>query len=207
VIGFDVSQINLGNVQSATLTLTVCNTPGDFNFCPEAPNGAPFGWPAGGGTIHTQRLVDGWEDWGSDIPPTNTPPEGNGNNFPIDNNPRGNGAGVTWNCAIDTNIANEARDCVNPSSGGKFWNAGLEYDTEPPIVSNQLLTNNMADGTKITFDVTSLVQQGMGPLDTKFMSFFLRKLANTGGGFVSFYSFQGAVAKNDPSLAPKLDIS
>src|SRR5262249_31156111 len=93
IVGFDVHTVNFAQVTSAILRLTVCKTPGDLNFCPEAPvNFTPHDWPAAGARLDAFRLDQGFEDWGSGLPPTNTPPrppEGNGNNFPIDNNPRG----------------------------------------------------------------------------------------------------------------------
>jgi hypothetical protein len=200
LVGFNVTQLTFP-ATSAVIELTICHTPGDLTFCPDAP----FGWPASGGRDTAMRLDDGWERWGSGFPnPTNTPPEGNGNNFPIENNPRGDGAGVTWNCAIDTNIANEAQNCSN--ANGNFWNAGLNHD-HGFVNSTEAITNGMADGTKIHFDVTALYNEGIGPLDTTFMTFFIRKVANSGGGAVTYYSFQGAAAKSNPSLAPKLIVT
>jgi hypothetical protein len=197
VVGFDEHALNLATVHHAVLELTVCNTPGDLNFCPDPPSQ----WPVKGGVDTVHRLDDGWERWGSGFPnPTNTPPEGNGNNFPILDNPRGSGAGVTWDCAIDPNIANEAVDC--PASD--FWNAGLNFDG-PGTDSTPLIMNNMPDGTKIDFDVTADVLKGLGPKDTTFMTWFIRK--DSGSGTVFFYSVQGAAAKSDPSLAPQLIIS
>jgi len=197
VVGFDEHSLNVANVHHAVLELTVCNTPGDLNFCPDAPSQ----WPTKGGVDTVHRLEDGWERWGSGFPnPSNTPPEGNGNNFPILNNPRGSGAGVTWDCAIDPDIANQAIDC--PASD--FWNAGLQHDG-PGSDSTPLITNNMADGTKIDFDVTADVLKGLGPNDTTFMSWFIRK--DSGSGTVFFYSVQGAAAKGDSSLAPQLIIT
>jgi hypothetical protein len=197
VVGFDTTQLPQ-HVSKAVLELTVCYTPGDLTFCPDPSNQ----WPAGGGTNNVSRLDDGWERWGSGFPnPTDTPPEGNGNNFPILNNPRGTGAGVTWNCAIDTDISNQGNDCSH--ADGNFWNAGLNFD-HGSVPSVPLLTNNMPDKTKIDFGITSLYNEGLGPKDTTFQSYFIRKLAQTGSGFVSYYSIQGAAAKGDPSLAPAL---
>jgi hypothetical protein len=196
VIGFDVTG-KPAHANSAIIELTICNTPGDLTTCPLPSSG----WPAGGGHDTATRLDDGWERWGSGIPGTNTPVEGNGNNFPIVNNPRGDHSGVTWNCAIDTNIANEAQDCSN--ADGNFWNAGLNFDDTLTSDSTELLTNNMPNGTKIHFDVTAMYNKGMGPLDHTFMSFFIRKLANSGSGFAEYWSIQGAALVN-PSFAPKL---
>jgi len=190
IIGFDVAGVNFAAVKKATLVLTVCNTPGNFNFCPDPPSQ----WPAAGGINVAQRLADGYENWGSGLPPTAVPPEGNGNNFPIMNNPHGTGAGVTWNCPIDTDIANEARDCKKPWGGGQAIDGAARPSTT--------IVNNMADGTKVSFDVTLDVKQGLGPKDKNFMTWFVRKPGGT--GFISYYSFQGAGAKANPSLAPQL---
>jgi hypothetical protein len=206
IVGFDVAGLNGANVTSAKLVLTVCNMPNNQDFCPQAAlnspvvdNFTPNTWPAAGAHITAFRLEDGFEDWGSGIPGTNTPPEGNGNNFPANNNPHGSDAGVTWNCSIDSNIANEARDC----SPALFWNGGLTHQG-PGTDSDPVITNGLADGTKITFDVTADVQAGLGPLDTTFMTWFVRRLSDT--GIVSFYSLQGAQLLGNLNLAPQLII-
>jgi hypothetical protein len=197
-------------VTKAVLRVFVCNTPNDPNFCPNsanAPDGqnfTPHDWPAAGGHDTAFEMADGFERWGSGLPPSNTPPEGNGNNFPTDNNPRGSGAGVTWNCVIDSNITNEAQDC----SGPDFWNGGLKAQLTPGIDSTTLITNSIADGTPVDFDVTSQFNNGIGPLDTTFISWFIRKVS--GPGFVAYYSSEGSQAKlgaNNFSLAPTLIIT
>jgi hypothetical protein len=207
VVGFDVSGLNSANVTSARLVVTVCNMPNNQDFCPLAAlnspvvdNFTPNTWPPAGAHVTAYRLADGFEDWGSGIPGTNTPPEGNGNNFPANNNPHGSGAGVTWNCSIDSNIANQAMDCVP----ALFWNGGLLHQG-PGTDSDQVITNGLADGTKITFDVTADVQAGLGPLDQTFMTWFIRRLTDT--GIVSFYSLQGSELLGNPNLAPQLIIT
>jgi hypothetical protein len=197
IVGFDVKGVNFPAVTKATLRLTVCYTPADPTFCPTPPNQ----WPGGGGINDAQRLEDGWERWGSGFPnPTNTPPEGNGNNFPIKNNPRGDGQGVTWNCAIDTDIADQGQDCSN--ADGNFWNAGLNHDG--PLRPSTVITNALGNGAIVEFDVTADVQAGLGPLDTTFMTWFIRKTPNTGAGEIFYYSREGAAAAGPPEWAPQL---
>ena len=60
----------------------------------------------------------------------------------------------------------------------------------------------MTDSSEIWFDVTADVQAGLGPKDTSFMSWFVRK--PSGSGFVSFYSREGAAFIGNPAYAPKL---
>lgn len=203
LVGFDVHAVNFANVTSAILRLTVCKTPGDMTFCPDAPvNFTPHDWPAAGARIAVFRLEPGFEDWGSGLPATNAPASGNGNNFPLDNDPHGDHWGVTWNCSIDTNIANEQKDCTGPSA----WNGGQGHQGQGRL-SLQLLTDALADGDTIDFDVTADVKSGLG-IDTTFMSWFVRRVS--GPGFVAFYSVEGSEKKlgaGNLSLAPQLIIT
>jgi len=185
LVGFDVRTVAFASVQSATLRLRVCYTPLDPTVCPAPTNS----WPAAGGDIFAFRLDEGYEDW----------EEGNGNNFPINNNPRGTGPGVTWNCKTDVNIANVSRDCT----GAAIWATGGQSVQGPPV-GPAVITNNMPDGTTVDFDVTADVQAGLG-IDTTFMSWFVRRL--NGPGFVSFYSREGALAAGNAALAPQLIIT
>ncbi|HKF42783.1 MAG TPA: hypothetical protein VKG01_06775 [Thermoanaerobaculia bacterium] len=184
LFGFFAAGIVPGNVQKAYLVLRVQNSGLDD---------PPHDWPGGAGNlIKAYRLVDGFEDWA----------EGNGFNFPTVVY-RGDGNGVTWNCATDTDIANYARDC----SGDDFWDSGGQTDQGPArsiaaASPNQVISNNMPDGAEVWFDVTADVQAGLGPQDLSYMSWFVRK--PSGSGFVSFYSREGAAIAGDPTLAPKL---
>ena len=185
IVGFDISDVDTSAVTSATLVLTVCYTPGIPDFCPTAPNG----WGPSGGLINAYRLFAGYSDWA----------EGDGNTFPV-NKTRGTGPGVTWNCKTDLLIQNNARDCVAPS----FWDNGGQSVQFPATSLPQLITNGMADGTIVTFDVTADVQAGLLG-DPAFISWFIR-WAQQNGGFVSFYSKEGAIRAGSPLLAPTLVI-
>ncbi|HZR80956.1 MAG TPA: hypothetical protein VFD92_07650 [Candidatus Binatia bacterium] len=184
LVGFDVSTVDFSKVTKAELILTVSDN--GFDVPPYSPSS---GWPVGGGGVFVGRLFDGFETWA----------EGNGNNFPIPKNPRGTGSGVTWNCATDTNIANEKTDC----SGIFHWKRGGRL-VEGPLRGPAIQTDGMADGTKVVFDVTPDVQAGLGPLDQQFMTWFVER---HGPGFVAYYSREGATAVGNPSFAPTLVIT
>src|SRR3989344_2058421 len=187
LVGFDVSGVDLSDVTKATLVLTVCHTPSDPSFCPDPPNN----WLSAGGKVYVYRLDDGFENWA----------EGNGNNFPVDNNPRGSGQGVTWNCTIDTDIANQSNDCLLPTWGN---NGGLNFQGPASAPALHFNLPTFTDGTEVKFDVTSDVQDGFGPNDTSYMTWFLRKPAGSGRGW--YYSKEGADAVGNPNLAPRLVI-
>jgi hypothetical protein len=183
LVGFDVAGLDLSKVTKAELILTVCYTPGVPDFCPDPPSN----WVKAGGEVYAYRLFDGFENWA----------EGNGNNFPIKDNPRGDGLGITWNCSTDIEVSNEKRDC----SGVDFWSTG-GYDVQGPGRGPVLHTNSLADGDKLVFDVTFDVQAGFGQSDSQYMSWFIRK--PSGSGQISYYSREGAAAAGDPGLAAQL---
>ena len=184
IFGFPFAGIVPGNVTKAYLVLHVQNSGLDD---------PPHDWPGGAGNlIKAYKLNDGFENWA----------EGNGFNFPTVVY-RGDGDGVTWNCATDHDISNVASDCT----GSDFWDNGGQ-NVQGPARSiaaaspNLLISNNMADGAEIWFDVTADVQAGIGPTDFNYISWFVRK--PSGAGFVSFYSREGAANVGNPSYAPKL---
>jgi hypothetical protein len=185
VLGFDVSTIpDFTKVTSAKLVLTVVNNPA-IDVPPFSPDS---GWGAGG-QMFAGRLDPGFETWA----------EGNGNNFPTPNNPRGTGSGITWNCATDTNIANQKADC----SGAFHWKNGAKNVQGPPR-GPALLTDGLLDGTQIQIDVTADVQAGLAP-DTQFMSWVLTSKGMTGA--IAFYSKEGAAFVGNASFAPVLVIT
>ncbi len=62
----------------------------------------------------------------------------------------------------------------------------------------------MLDGTKLIIDVTASVRLGLGPLDKKFMTWFI--YAKRGFGSLAYYSREGALAAGKPHYAPSLEI-
>lgn len=183
LVGFDMTGVDFSKVVSAKLILTVSDN--GFDVPPFSPSS---GWPANGGETYVARLDDGFEDW----------VEGNGNNYPIPKNPQGTGAGVTWNCWTDANIANQKPDC----KGVLRWKTGGKKH-QGPLVGPALHTNGMLDGTKVVFDVTADVQKGLGPKDVRFITWFIQV---KGLGSVAYYSREGAIAAGNLLYAPILEI-
>lgn len=104
---------------------------------------------------------------------------------------RGTGAGVTWNCASDTNIANQGTNCADGWSGGELGQVIPN--------SSELITDTTA-GT-IELDVTSW----FNALPTGSPMLLLVKKDNDGApGRVDFYSWEGAPA---PWQAPTLRVN
>lgn len=113
--------------------------------------------------------------------------EGNGKNYQLDAPDafRGTGSGVTWNCAVDTNIENNQTDCDVRWRGGNY---------EP--TATDTVTQQDGQVGQVTFVVTADVQD---LLDGAFISWLIHRDASEGN--VRYYSKEGAV---DPGLAPRL---
>lgn len=103
---------------------------------------------------------------------------------------------MTWNCSTDTNIANQQPNCT----GVDRWRTGGKKH-QGPLRGPALHTDDMLDGTKVVFDVTPDVQAGLGPQDTKFMSFFILV---QGAGSVAYYSHEGAIQLGNLAYSPIL---
>jgi hypothetical protein len=122
-----------GHIISATLT---------FQIVDNANN-----WGTSGRTIEVHRLTTAWS-------------EGNGYNSDAPNGQqrRGTGAGATWDCGIDSNIANQQDDC----NGTTRWEMGKPNQPElhpwdPTVTASALITNGLTGA--VTFDVTTDVQK------------------------------------------------
>lgn len=119
-----------------------------------------------GRTIDIHRLISDWA-------------EGNGTE-----NDRGEGSGATWNCAIDTIIQNQVKDC----SGTTEWEMG--QPNNPSIhpwiqtpTATQTITNNQT-GT-VEFDVTPNVASFLNGSTTNF-GWIIKKTEESQTGQVSF---------------------
>jgi hypothetical protein len=110
--------------------------------------------------------------------------EGNGKNagLPGSQSTRGSGAGVTWNCAVDTDIANLRPDCDPRWNGGTFGPA-----TAAPVVHVNGLSGD------VSWDVTADVQAGAS-------AWLIKKTSERQHGRVSYHARDGAA----PALAPRL---
>jgi hypothetical protein len=100
--------------------------------------------------------------------------EGNGKNSEIPSSEwyRGDGAGITWNCATDSDIANQNSDC-NPT-----WNGGDYVQT---ATDSALHLNGMVG--EVQWNITEDVLAGAD-------SWLLRR-APGGGGSVLYVSSEG----------------
>jgi hypothetical protein len=162
VVAFDLTGINLAEVTSATLVLTIADNMNN--------------WGSSGRTVDAHRLMSDFA-------------EGNGQqaNVPPSQSTRGNGSGVTWNCAIDTDIGNQQTNCAATWNGGDFATA-----TALSVLHVNSLTG------EVEWDVTADVHAGG--------SRWLIKKTNEGAtGEVAYYSREGSLqATGSLSLAPTL---
>jgi hypothetical protein len=161
-VAFDLTGINLAAVTSATLILTIADNMNN--------------WGLSGRTVDAHRLMSDFA-------------EGNGlqANVSAAQSTRGNGAGVTWNCASDTEIGNQQTNCV------ATWNGG---DFASPAAPGVLHVNSLTG--EVEWDVTADVHAGG--------SRWLIKKTNEGAtGEVAYYSREGSLqATGGLSLAPTL---
>ena len=98
----------------------------------------PGNWGSNGRTVDAHRLLEDWAEG-----------NGKGMEVPGPEQTRGTGSGVTWNCAIDTDIENQAADCSTQWNGGNF----------EATATDQFLMTNGTTG-EATWDVTADVQAG-----------------------------------------------
>ncbi len=178
VVGFDVEHrepdhsrfdanlppIPLGRVARAGLVLTI------------AENADHWG-------RHSSRTVDAH-------PLTADFVEGNGESAGINGEDatRGDGKGVTWACAVDTDIANRRSDCASRWNGGVFGPA-----TAPGVAHvNGLIGPVMWD---VKIDVQAAAT-----------AWLIKKTEEESGGRAVYYSKEGANLVGDSRLAPHLVI-
>jgi hypothetical protein len=163
LVGFDLAGQNLSGLQKATLVLTIGSMP-------------PSNWKNGGSPIEVRRLLSSWS-------------EGNGKDLdvPEADSTRGNGPGVTWKCATDSEIANTEKDCNGNWDGG-------DASVAPRTAPTMTITNGMSG--EVSFDVTQDVLAGANN------GWLIQKTHENHSGNIKFYSKEGAVG--DLSLAPKL---
>ena len=104
--------------------------------------------------------------------------EGNGQNagVPGAQSTRGSGPGVTWRCAKDAEIANQATDCDPRWNGGTFG----------PATAPSVLHVNGLSGA-VSWDVTDDVLAGAS-------AWLIRKTAEGQSGQVSYFSKEGSAS-------------
>jgi hypothetical protein len=163
VVKFDQAAIQtaVGNSQNFTATLHLTITDNGNN------------WGSNGRTIGVHRLTKDWTE---------------GNGFIVDNFPanRGTGSGITWNCAVDSNITNYNDNC----SGATAWN--MDNSSLWPFVSaataDTTITNTQTG--IVSFDVTADVQSFLNGTENN--GWLLKKLDEWQNGRIEFGSRESA---------------
>ena len=142
------------------------------------------GWGAAGRSVSVHRLA---------VPFA----EGNGQWFgmPSSSRTRGTGPGVTWNCAVDTQIGNNAANCGTP------WNGG---STVAGAASARAVHTNGLTGP-VEWDVTADVLQALSENATS-IQWLIRREAENDNGSALYHSTDGAAALGNPDLAPTLTV-
>jgi hypothetical protein len=168
VVDFDLFAITTQVVSSARLV---------FNL--ERPT---QDWGTTGGTVDAHRL---------------TAPFTEGNGFIWDQTlglgDRGTGAGVTWNCATDTDISNKKTDC------DQRWKGGSQASES---VTNSAAITDAQTG-EVSWDMTVDVQAALAEPTTT-IQWLIRKTLEHGMGQAVFYSKEGAADMGDVTKAPRL---
>lgn len=114
-----------------------------------------------------------------------------GNGSYIENGNRGTGSGVTWNCSVDTNIANESTNCSGSTAWDMLDESSWPFDGTPTATAT--ITNNET-GT-VSFNVTSDVQAFLN--GTANDGWIVRKDDETKEGDIEFSSMNNS---NQPQL-------
>ena len=99
---------------------------------------------------------------------------------------RGTGAGVTWNCPTDTNIANDNRDCSTRWTGGNFVST---------VSVKKTITNGLVGS--IEFDVTEDVKAFLAGTSSNY-GWIIKKTQEDKSGHLFFAS--GEATSNQPVL-------
>ena len=122
--------------------------------------------------------------------------EGNGEWFdlPGSSRTRGNGRGVTWNCAVDSQIANTMPNCGTP------WNGGST--AAGPASESALHTNGLTG--PVEWDVTADVVQALSD-NAVSIQWLIRRAVEGQNGHAIYHSKEGAAALSNPDLAPTLE--
>jgi parallel beta-helix repeat protein len=170
VVAFDLAGISATGLSRVTLRLTLAEP--------------ASGWGSTGRAVSVHRLA---------VPFA----EGNGQWFdlPSSSRTRGNGVGVTWNCAMDSEIANGAANCSTS------WNGGSA--AAGPASAAVLHTNGLTGA--VDWDVTADVLQALSE-NAASIQWLIRRAVESQNGRAIYYSTDGAAALGDAELAPTLTV-
>ena len=196
IVSFDLNELlSLGvtSVETATLRLYIVHNANN--------------WGNEGRTIDAHHLLEDWiEGDGANMKPANLT---NAAFNPFKN--RGDGVGITWKCAIDTEVNNQKADC-DPK-----WHGGT-YDPIPSDTvtifkdfagNNQLPPTTKTEGW-VEFDVTLNVNECLAD-EEQSCSWLIRKTQEGQNGRIEFATKEGSTALYDAqygqSVAPQLTLS
>jgi hypothetical protein len=170
VVGFSLAGLSAAGISRVTLRLTLAET--------------ASGWGPAGRDVSVHRLAvpfaegDGkWLDLSSTV------------------RDRGNGPGVTWSCATDSEIGNGAANCATQ------WNGGAA--AAGPVLATALHTNGQT-GT-VEWDVTGDVVRALSE-GAPSVQWLLRRAVESQTGRAAYHSAEGAAALGDADLAPTMTI-
>jgi hypothetical protein len=170
VVGFSLAGVSADGISRVTLRLTLAE--------------AASGWGADGRLVSVHRLS---------VPFT----EGNGKSLDLPSSlrERGKGPGVTWSCATDTEIGNNAANCATQWNGGSA-NAG-------PVSASALHTVGQTGAVEwdVTADVVDALSAGAPSVQ-----WLIRRAVESQSGHAAYHSTEGAAALGDAELAPTLTI-
>lgn len=161
LVAFDIEGITILGLKKARLVLNI----------KESENN----WSPNGRIITSHRILTEWV-------------EGNGYNSGVKGKPdKGSGQGVTWNCAIDQDIAN------NKPDNDILWNGGDFAESSSP---GFIHINNLTG--EVSWDVTQDILVGGS------FGWLIKKAEKAQNGSVDYYSKEGALQQGNMELAPKL---
>ncbi len=132
-------------------------------------------WGTNGRTVGAHRIMYDWV-------------EGNGFNDGNIPESRGTGNGTTWNCAIDSNIANAMANC----NGASAWNMNSVNSVFSSTASASTIITNNQSGI-VEFDVTADVQFFLNNVNQNY-GWLLKKENEGQPGKVQFGSKESAQA-------------
>jgi len=175
-LGFDIGSIDPDNVKSAVIELTIAASDDRWGT---------YGRPI---DIHPLSV---------DFAEGNGVANGLGPPGPLNVPTQGTGAGATWNCPADQNIASYGLECpAGQWNGGAPLNAPFSDGT---TVAPAVIAKGMT-GKVLRWDVTSGLKAGTRNWIVK-TAFFPTT------GLVDFYSREGAAVEGNAKLAPRLVVT
>ena len=170
VVGFSLAGISAAGVSRVTLRLTLAE--------------AASGWGPDGRHVSVHRLAVSFT-------------EGNGKwlDLPSGIRDRGRGPGVTWSCATDNEIGNNAANCATQ------WNGGSTAAGPASAMALHTVGQTGAVEWDVTADVLQALSEGAPSVQ-----WLIRRAFENQTGHAAYHSSEGAAALGDADLAPTLTV-